>query len=175
MKHIDVYFAVLLIVLVGFNRPRAQNNDTIPITTDTMGTLVLTADQHGNAVPIQTPSVSDAESVAPGVPPGPVPPTDTFSWQVGLAIFSNRLIRWLKDKRSIPIVREGAGWINVALSLVLASGAALGIHTQFDAAAGTLAITGLTLTSIIHFGGESFRQYLFQQLAYEVTKEKYVP
>lgn len=124
------------------------------------------------AVRAQSPpvTISQAEAVKPGVPPAPVPPSEALSWQLGLAITANEVMRRLKASPKMSWIKDGAGTINVALSVVLAVATSLGIHTEFDAVKGTFIATGLTLTSIVHFGGEFIRQYAFQQFTYQASK-----
>lgn len=117
-----------------------------------------------------TPTIAQAEATRPGVPPASVPPSETLGWMFTLGIVSNGLMRKMRESSWFPWVKLGAGKMNVALAGMLAAVSAVGIHTEFDKAAGTVLITGLTLSGIAHFGGEWLRQWTLQQFTYQTMK-----
>lgn len=106
------------------------------------------------------------EPVAPGVPPGGM-----LGWMFTFAILANGIMKRMKTYAWFPVIAQGAGRINVAMAGLLAAGAAIGIHTTFDA--GTLTITGLTLSSVCHVGGEWVRQWALQQFTYQAMRSEY--
>ena len=119
-------------------------------------------------------TVAQAEATQPGVPPAPVPPSGTLGWMFTAGVVANYFMRKLKEWDWVPVIQEGAGKVNVALAAVLALATSLGIHTEFDAAAGSLLITGLTWTGVFHFAGEWVRQLAIQQFTYQSMRVEYV-
>ncbi len=117
-----------------------------------------------------TPTMAQAEATRPGVPPSSVPPSETLGWMLALGYVSNWLMRCMKQSSWFPMIRAGAGKINLVLAGLLAALAAAGIHTEYDKVAGTFLITGLTLTSIVHFLGDWLRQWAIQQWTFNTTK-----
>lgn len=120
-----------------------------------------------------TVTTAQAESTRPGVPPAPVPPSETLSWMLAFSVIGNGIIKKIKDSSWFPMFKEGAGRANVVLAAVLAAATSMGIHTEFDYAAGTLLVTGLTWASIAHFGGDWLRQYALQHLTYRAMAREY--
>lgn len=132
-----------------------------------LGMLFLFPVAHAQEPPV---TVAEAEAVTPNIPPAPVRPSDTLGWMLTLAIISNGLMRKLQDSKLFPMIYQGAGKINIAIAAVLAAATSVGIHTSFDAGAGTFLITGLHLDSIIHFAGEWLRQYALQHFTYQASR-----
>jgi hypothetical protein len=112
-------------------------------------------------------TLTEAEAVKPGIPPLPVPPSETLGWMFTLGVVANALMKKLKTWQWVPKIEDGAGRVNVAMAALFALATSLGIHTEFDAQAGSLLITGLTWTSLLHFGGDWLRQYALQQFTYQ--------
>ena len=133
-------------------------------------TLVLLAPRLVAQQPVTTTS---AEATRPGVPPGNVPPSETLGWGFCFSIIVNEFMKRLKKSAIVPWMTAGTGRVNAAVAAVLAAVSAAGIHTEFDSAAGSLLITGLTVTSLLHFGGEWVRQWTLQHFVYHATKEPY--
>lgn len=117
------------------------------------------------------PTMAQAETVKPGVPPAPVPPSETLGWGLVLAYLSNEIMRWMKKSSWFPAVKTGAGSINVLIAVLFSALSALSIHTEFDKAAGTLLISGLSWTSILHSAGDWLKQYCYQQGAFRMMKD----
>jgi hypothetical protein len=63
-----------------------------------------------------------------------------------------------------------ASYLNRTLAAVFAGIAAIGIHYQFDAGAGTLLISGLTLDSLVGAGLLWLKQFILQQMAWKGYK-----
>lgn len=117
------------------------------------------------------PTIAEAEATQPGVPPAAVPPSETLGWMFTFGIFANYVMRKMRQSQWFPWAKEGAGKINVVLAGLLAALSAAGIHTEFDQAAGTFLVTGLTLTGLLHFVGEWMRQWALQQFTYQTMKD----
>ena len=115
-------------------------------------------------------TTAEAEATRPGVPPAPVPPSETLGWMFTFGVLANYAMKKMRDSAWFPMVKEGAGKVNVAVAGVLSALAAAGIHSEFDQVAGTLVVTGLTWAGIAHFGGEWVRQWALQQWMWHTTK-----
>lgn len=115
-------------------------------------------------------TITEAEATQPAVPPAPVPPSETLGWMFTLGILSNALMKRMQTSAWLPWVKSGAGKINIVIAGLLAAISAAGIHTEFDKAAGTFLVTGLTVTGIVHFLGEWIRQWALQQWTFNTTK-----
>lgn len=97
----------------------------------------------------------------------PIGNADIFGWQVALSALITFVLEHLKQSSWFPwLSQQTEGWNRIA-SVVLAAIGAVGIHAEFDATAGTLVITGLTLGGLLHFVLEWGRQWLYQQLIYK--------
>lgn len=82
-------------------------------------------------------------------------------------------LEFLKKTRFFPWLTMETKRANRAVAWLIALCAAIGIHFQFDATAGQLVITGLTLTGITHGLWEYAKQLVLQQLIYDgVIHEK---
>jgi hypothetical protein len=92
--------------------------------------------------------------------------TELFSSQLTAAYASAAMMQWLKHKPWFPFLVEGNDHLNRAFAVVVAIGASVGIHFTFDAEAGSLMITGLILTNVLHAGWASIQQYAFQQFMF---------
>lgn len=92
--------------------------------------------------------------------------------QLASAALLAYLLQWLKRTRLIPWVSEHTKGINYALTGIMSLLAAVGIHYNFDAAAGTLTIGGLHATTIAHGLWEWLKQWAFQQGAADMIFTK---
>ncbi len=115
-------------------------------------------------------TVAEAESTRPGVPPASVPPSETLGWMFTFGILVNEAMKRMKASAWFPWMVSGRGKVNIIIAALLAGASAAGIHTEFDQAAGTFLVTGLTWTGIAHFGGEWLRQWTLQQFTYQAMK-----
>lgn len=123
--------------------------------------------------PAPTVTVAQAEATQPGVPPAAVPPSETLGWSFAFGVIVNEIMKRLKKSNLLPWMSQGTARANALVAAALAALAAAGIHTEFDQAAGSLLITGLTLTNVLHFGGEWLKQWAMQHFMYHATKEPY--
>lgn len=82
------------------------------------------------------------------------------------------LLQWVKRSKLVPWVSEHTKTINYALTGLLSLIAAVGIHYQYDATAGTLTIGGLHASSIFHGLVEWIKQWAFQQGASDLITAK---
>lgn len=77
------------------------------------------------------------------------------------------LIQWLKGKSWFPFASADNAQLNRATSFIFALITAVGIHYSFDPDLGTLTITGLTLSNLLHTGWATLQQYAVQQVSYK--------
>ena len=85
------------------------------------------------------------------------------------------IIQWLKNTKLIPFMGQHTSGINRIVAWVMAFLAGTGIHYQFDHATGTLTLTGLTVATILHTGGDTIKSYALQWLVYRGVKPGLVP
>lgn len=116
-------------------------------------------------------TIAEAESTTPAVPPAAVPPSETLGWMFTFGIIANYIMRKMKESSKFAWLHTGAGKINIGFAAFLAAISALGIHTEFDSAEGSLLITGLSATSVVKFGGEWVRQWALQQWTYQTMRD----
>ena len=109
------------------------------------------------------PLLAQATTSDPG---GSPPPGDPLSWQLTLAAVSTYLVQYLKRSTWFPVYASSSVMAQRVVSAFVAACAAVGIHMQFDSTAGTLAVTGLTVATIWHLGGQVMQQYVFQHVMY---------
>ena len=76
-------------------------------------------------------------------------------------------IELMKKTSWLPWITRTSDNVNRTVSTLLAAATALGIHSTFDASRGTLVITGLTMASLLHFGLDWLRSFVFQQMIYK--------
>ncbi len=76
------------------------------------------------------------------------------------------LIEWAKRSQWVPI-DASTKVVNRIINVVLAAVVALGIDWSYDAAAGTLMITGLTVSAVVGAGWEFLKQLMAQQILYD--------
>ena len=97
-----------------------------------------------------------------------------ISSQLAGAALLAYLLQWVKSSNLIPWVSEHTKGINYALTGVSSLIAAVGIHYQFDAAAGVLTIGGLHANSVLYGLWEWMKQWAFQQGAADMIFSKTV-
>jgi hypothetical protein len=73
---------------------------------------------------------------------------DTLSTQVTAAAVVSFLIAFLKKQQWFPWLTAESEKANRLVAIALSGAAALGIHTTFNHATGTLVISGLTLATV---------------------------
>lgn len=114
-----------------------------------------------------------AQAAGTAVDPTILAPGATNEWGLSVlwAYFSSAGLESLKQRGLIGMSSETTWLIKRGVSILLALAAALGVHASFDAAAGTLTVTGLLLPGIWTAGTETVRQWVFQQIAYKVAVE----
>jgi len=100
---------------------------------------------------------------------------DTLSVQAIVSYLVVQFVAWLKRSSLFPWIGDHTAGLNRCLAATLAALAAIGINFHYDAAAGSLLITGLTLTSIATFVVEWLRGWIMQELLYGVLKGKLAP
>lgn len=92
-------------------------------------------------------------------------------WSAVVAWMSSRAIEIGKNISWLPLKPYASAW-NAWASRFIAAVAALGIHSSFDGATGTLTITGLTLIGVFHSVGEYAKQKMLQEVAYRFFTNK---
>lgn len=76
-------------------------------------------------------------------------------------------LEWLKNTKLVPFIDASKTTLLRLCNGALAVAAALSIHYTFDSDAGTLVVTGLSVSGIIHGLWEVGKQWAFQQMAYD--------
>src|SRR5262245_22656447 len=94
--------------------------------------------------------------------------TELLSTQLAVAYATSTALKWLKYQHWFPLMAKEAAVLNRLFSLAVAFIAAIGIHYTFDAATGTMVITGLTLPGILHGLWAWFEQFAMQQGVFKV-------
>lgn len=82
------------------------------------------------------------------------------------------LIQWVKGTKLFPFVNENTASLNRVIGWLAAGGAAIGLHLAFDSTSGTLTITGLTLTTMLHAGWDWIKSVAVQELIYQGVLQK---
>ena len=72
----------------------------------------------------------------------------------------------------IPALQNQLPMIKRSVAVLVAVGLSLGVHFAFDASAGTLMITGLTWTSLVHHLWDGAQSFTVQEFFHQSTKEK---
>lgn len=76
------------------------------------------------------------------------------------------IIQWLKNNKWVPFVDQHSSTINRVLAWLAAVISGAGIHYNYEAATGTLTLTGLTLVAVVHAFGDTVQSYAAQSLIY---------
>jgi hypothetical protein len=115
-----------------------------------------------------------AQEVAKQVMDTPLEPGQTNETVVSAiwAYASAGLLQWWKESKIGGMSDNMLAWTKRAIALAAAFAGALGVHGSFDAAAGTLTVSGLLWPGIWTAVGDTIRQYAFQQFAYKTAVER---
>lgn len=90
------------------------------------------------------------------------------------AFLSTSALEWMKRHPGINFISERtAFWAQRSIGVLLAVAAAGGVHASFDAATGTLAVTGLIWPSISEAVGDSLRQWVTNEVIYRIAVKDY--
>lgn len=76
------------------------------------------------------------------------------------------VLEWLKDKPWAPFVQRYRADLNRVTAAIVAAGNAVGVAFAYDAATGTLTITGLDLTQILTIGVTALLAFITQEIVY---------
>lgn len=93
-------------------------------------------------------------------------PTNEWGASVVWAYLSSVFLQQWKGSGVPGFSDQHTAMAKKAVAWLMALASAAGIHASFDAASGVLTITGLLWSSVLDAGGETLRQYVFQQIAY---------
>lgn len=123
------------------------------------------------AIRLSAPLHAQESTAKPAVPAAEgsiVAPGQTNEWGVGVIVSYLSAILMQQWKRSglRGLNEDSTRHWQKFIAWMIAAASAVGIHATFDAAAGSLLITGLTLSGILATGGEVVRQYVLQQITY---------
>jgi hypothetical protein len=77
------------------------------------------------------------------------------------------LLQWAKNTRKIPWITQDTATLNRLLSALAAAAAAVGIHASYSA--GTLTITGLTLSGIVLAALTWLKAFAFNEIIYQAA------
>lgn len=126
------------------------------------GALVLAA-----GVPILA-----AQAAAAGVGvPAPTPGNETVAAFIWAYISSALLQVWKRSKYG-PMSESALAWTNRGIAMLVAAAGALGVHASFDAAAGTLTVSGLLWPGVWTAIADTIRQGVFQQFIYRTAVQR---
>ena len=84
-----------------------------------------------------------------------------------LGIVVVQVIDWLKQAKWASWITDETVVVNRVLGLAAAAAVVAGMDWQYQAANGTLTVTGLTVTGVMNFLGEFIKQWSLQQAAYK--------
>ena len=93
--------------------------------------------------------------------------TELLTSQITAAYMASALMEWLKTQRWFPFVADNNPRLNRAFAMAAAFITSVGLHFTFDAQAGVLTVTGLTVANILHGLWGWVQQYALQQGLYK--------
>lgn len=93
--------------------------------------------------------------------------TSTLETQATLAVAMPYLLQWLKGRAWFPFMSYTSGTMNRWMTALIAFLTSLGIHTVYDASAGTILISGLTLAGIAGGVQHAALQWAGQHFVYK--------
>ncbi len=85
---------------------------------------------------------------------------------ISTSAMSVAIIQWLKNTKYVPFMDQHTAGINRLFGWGAAFCSAVGIHYTYDAHIGTLTLTGLTASAIVHAGLDATKSYSFNWLIY---------
>lgn len=89
--------------------------------------------------------------------------------QLSLALLVPYALQWLKGQKWFPLVKYTTDNLNRLVAAVAAFIAGFGIAINFDDAAGTLTVTGLTLAGLWTGAQHAVQQFLMQHTVYKLA------
>ena len=95
-----------------------------------------------------------------------------LSAQVVISAVVVWLIQLAKKSQRIPWISAETSKLNRLIAVLTSCCSAVGIHISFSAAAGTLVITGLTLTGVLTFFWHWLTAFVSQQLIFQTAVQK---
>ena len=100
------------------------------------------------------------------------PDSNVLASQITASAVIVWLMQQLKNAKWFPAITHQTGRLNRIVAVILAAGAAIGIHATFDQAAGTLMITGLTATGLAHGAWMWLKSFALQEIIYQGAVNK---
>lgn len=95
-----------------------------------------------------------------------------LSAQVVISAVVVYLIQLAKKSARIPWISTETSKLNRLIAVLASLFSSVGIHFSFNAAAGTLVITGLTLAGILGFAWHWLTAFVSQQLIFQTAVQK---
>src|SRR5438445_27836 len=92
--------------------------------------------------------------------------------QITASAVSVFVLQLIKKSKAIPWISSETPKLNRAIALILAGITALGIHYTYDATAGTLVISGLTLGGVLHASWHYLQSIAVQEGFYQAAVNK---
>lgn len=118
-----------------------------------------------------------AQSAAQGLTPsGPVTAFhEPLSTKVTASAVTVYVLELIKKWKALPWITSHTKYINRAASVLAAGAGAIGIHSTFDHASGTLIISGLSLATVIGGAWAWLQQFVFNEIIYQGAVNKQPP
>ena len=91
----------------------------------------------------------------------------SFVWAYASAAF----LQWWKKSKFGGMSDNALTHVKTGIGVLMAFAGALGVHSSFDAAQGTLTVSGLLWPGLWTALGDTVRQFAFQQFAYRTAIE----
>jgi ethanolamine transporter EutH len=79
------------------------------------------------------------------------------------------LLQAVKRSHLIPWLTMETATLNHLIAVCAAAVSAIGIHFAYSAEEGTLVVTGLTLSGLLHSGWHVLNQYAMQRITYDAV------
>lgn len=95
--------------------------------------------------------------------------------QIGSSALVVFLLQKAKESKWFPFLTTETAKLNRVVAVIAAGLVSVGVHTTFDKSAGTLVITGLTVSGILHGLWAWLNSYAVQHSIYKVTTINSIP
>lgn len=98
-----------------------------------------------------------------------IPDASVLGTQFTASAVSVFVINWLKGQKWLPFVNANSKWLNRTIALATSGASAMGIHWAWSA--GTLTVTGLSLTAILAGVWMWLKSFALQEWIYQSSKQ----